>query len=170
MPITRSRLLLTLGLGAAFIAWYLYWSSPGVQIPKTFARIREGVNESRANLIIDQLHPEYSIKRCWPNLLAEYGDLAAPGQLLLLARQGLQIVLRSHADDPLVMTYDIHRITDRGDGTYEVDVSMQLSTRSGHAVSIVDPPIVHKRFILARASSIFPALYIKSHEPLSANP
>ena len=67
MPITRSRLLLTLGLGAAFIAWYFYWSSPGVQIPKTFARIREGVNESRANLIIDQLHPEYSIKRCWPN-------------------------------------------------------------------------------------------------------
>jgi hypothetical protein len=164
------KILLLTGAAAAFIAWYLYWGSPGVQAPRTFARIRAGIEEGSAGLVFDQLHPDYSIRASWPNQLAEYGDLVSPGALRPLAQQGLQMVLRSHADDPLVMGYDLHRIEVLGDGTVRVEVSIQFSTRSGRAISIVDPPLVHKHFILSRASSIFPALYIKSHEALTANP
>jgi hypothetical protein len=164
------RIVLALAAAVAFIAWYLYWCSPGVQAPRTFARIRAGIEEGRAGMVIDQLHPDYSIKASWPNQIAEYGDLVSPGALRPLAQQGLQMVLSAHADDPLVMSCDLHRIAVLADGTVQVEVSIQFSTRSGRAVSIVDPPLVHKRFILSRASSIFPALYIKSHEALTANP
>lgn len=166
----RRKILLAAIAAAAFIAWYLYWGSPGVQAPRTFARIREGIEEGRAGLVFDQLHPDYSIKASWPNQVAEYGDLVSPGALRPLAQQGLHMVLRSHAEDPLVMGYEIHRIEPLPDGTVRVDVSIRFSTRSGRTVDLVDPPLVHKHFILSRASAIFPALYIKSHEALTANP
>jgi hypothetical protein len=166
----RRTILLVLVAAAAFIVWYLYWCSPGVQAPRTFARIRAGIEEGRAGLVIDQLHPDYSVAACWPNQFAEYGDLVNLGALRTLAQQGLQMVLRTHADDPLLMSYDLHRIEVLADGTVQVEVSIQFATRSGHTVAIVEPPLVHKRFILSRASSIFPALYIKSHEALAAVP
>jgi hypothetical protein len=164
------KILLGAVAAVAFIAWYLYWCSPSVQAPRTFARIRTGIEEGRAGLVFDQLHPDYSIKASWPNQLAEYGDLVSPGALRPLAQQGLQMVLRAHGEDPLVMGYELHRIEALADGTVQVDVSIHFSTRSGRAVDIVDPPLVHKHFILSRASAIFPALYIKSHEALTANP
>jgi hypothetical protein len=164
------RILLATVAAVAFIAWYLYWGSAGVQAPRTFARIRAGIEEGRAGLVFDQLHPDYSIKDSWPNQIAEYADLVSPGALRPLAQQGLQSVLSMHADDPLVMGYDIHRIETLADGSVQVEVSIHFSTRSGHAVPIVDPPLVHKRFILSRASRIFPALYIRSHEALTATP
>lgn len=170
MPITRQRLIIALGAMLVFMGWYWYWSSPSVQVPRTFTRIREGVNESRAGLILDQLHPDYSVKDCWPNLFNDYGGLATPGGFRLLAQQGVQLLLRSHADDPVVMSFDLHKITAQPDGSVQVDVSIQFSTRSGNSLRLIDPPLVHKHFVLARASSIFPALYIASHEPLTANP
>ncbi len=164
------RILIALVAAVAFIAWYLYWGSPSVQAPRTFARIRAGIEEGSAGQVFDQLHPDYSIKACWPNQVADYGDLVSPGALRPLAQQGLNMVLRSHGDDPLVMAYDIHRIEALADGTVLVDVSIQFSTRSGRTAPIIDPPLVHKHFILSRSSRIFPALSIKSHEALTANP
>jgi hypothetical protein len=169
MPITRQRLIIASCATLAFICWYWYWSSASIQVPRTFTRIREGVNESRSGLIMDQLHPDYSIKECWPTVFAEYGGLASPGGFRLLAQQGVQLLLRSHADDPVVMSYDLHKIAVQPDGTVLVDVSIQFSTRSGQVLGLVDPPLTHKHFTLARSSAIFPALSIVSHEPFTAN-
>jgi hypothetical protein len=164
------RYLPALVAAVAFVAWYLYWCSPRVQAPRTFARIRAGIEEGSAGAVIDQLHPGYSIKDSWPNQLADYGDLVSPGALRAFAQQGLNMMLRAHADDPLLMSYDLHRIEALADGTVQVDASIQFSTRSGRALSLIDPPLVHKRFILSRASSIFLALSIKSHEAFTVCP
>ncbi len=161
-------IILAAGAAVVFIAWYLYWGTAAVQVPRTFARIRAGVEAQSAGEVFDQLHPDYSIPANWPAQVAEHGDLVSTTQLRALAQLGLQSVLRSHNDDPLVMSYDIHRFEVLGDGTVRVDVSIQFGTRSGHEATLIEPPLVHKHFILARASSIFPALSIKSHEPLSA--
>jgi hypothetical protein len=166
----RLRQALIAGLAAAILlGWWLYLRSPSVQVPRTFARIKQAVDGARAGMLVDQLHPDYSVKACWPGLGGDLGIEPSNEQLLMFARQGIQVVLQSHADDPLVLSYEIHRITAQDDGSVVAEVTIQISTRSGQRTLDIEPPLVHQRFVLERASAIFPALYIKSHKPFSVN-
>jgi hypothetical protein len=166
----RLRQLLVLAVAAAVLCgWWLYLRSPDVQVPRTFARIKQAVDGARGGMLVDQLHPSYSIKACWPGLVGDLGIEPSEDQLRAFAQTGIQMTLRGHADDPLVLTYEIHRIEPQDDGTVAAEVTIQIGTRSGQHAPEFEPHLVHQRFVLERSSFPFPALYIKSHKPFTVN-
>ncbi len=149
--------------------WWLYLRSPNVQVPRTFARIKQAVDGAHAGMLLDQLHPDYSIKKCWPGLTGDLGIEPSEEQLRAFAQAGIQATLQGHNDDPLVLTYEIHRIEPQDDGSVAAEVTVQISTRSGQHAPEFEPHLVHQRFVLERSGFLFPALYIKSHKPFTVN-
>ena len=48
MPLRTRQILIASGLLVVICAWYWWWSRPEVQVPRTFARIQQGLQDSSA--------------------------------------------------------------------------------------------------------------------------
>ncbi len=167
MSLRTRQILVASGLLVLICAWYWWWSRPEVQVPRTFARIQQGIQETSAGLVIDQLHPDYNVAGNWSGQLAQVGE-EVPGKpdARALARQGLGALLLMHRDDPFTFSYHIDSLTRGDDGEVTAEVSIQIGTRSGSGAPLLDPPLLRHRFVLARSGWLSAAYLIRSHEPI----
>src|SRR5258708_38381063 len=123
----RLRQMLVAGLVAIILSgWWLYLRSPSVQVPRTFARIKQAIDEARSGLLLDQLHPDYSIKVCWPGLGGDLGLTPSDDQLRLFARQGIPMALHGHTNAPLALSSESHHIEAHDDRSIHPPATLRI--------------------------------------------
>lgn len=168
---TPARLRLAIISGAVLLAlcWFLWWSSAGVQADRTFARLQAAIEGGSANGVLDNLHPEYDIKRSWPNQAGGDGaDMINNGTMRLLVLRGLTALFQLQSADPFIFRYTIANVEAQEDGTVAVTVTISLTTTSGNRPLTFTPSLTNQRFILAK-EGWWPSLSVRSHPPFTVN-
>lgn len=169
-PDRRSRLIAIAIAGIALLAWFLHWCTLGPQTERLFSHLKSAIENGRAGAVLDLLHADYSVRTCWPAQFAGEGadtDGFNDAGLRLLALRGLTVMFQMQSSDPLILAYHVDRVESLTDGSVAADVSLDLSTRSGHHPLRFQPTLVHQRFIL-RNSGWWPSLMIAGHAPFTA--
>lgn len=148
LPSPRVRLIVILTLALALVGWFLWWRTPAVQAPRTFARLQEAIASGSANGVLGQIHPDYDIPAHWPN--APWAELGS-GTPRLLAQRALSALFLAHRDQPLSLAVDLFSVTPDADGRVTVVATLQLSSPPGTTRFNLGP--IHRhRFVLARSS------------------
>lgn len=168
---TPPRLRLAIIVAAPLLAllWFLWWSRPTVQAERTFAHLKNAIEQGRAGGVLDALHRDYDLKAAWPNQIGdEAGGLVNNAALRLLVLRGLTGLFQLQSADPFVFRYTIAQVEPLADGTVAVTVTIALSTTSGNRPLTFSPSLTNQRFILA-TDGWWPALYVMGHPPFSVS-
>ncbi len=146
------------------LGWWLWWRSPSVQAPRTFAALARAMAEGDAGGVVGRVHGEYDYRAQWPDLFTsdEIGRLE-PRQLAFL---GLRQLFEHHRDDPIRCAYEVHEVTPQDDGSVAVVATLRLSTASGAMMIGPTGPLERHRFILAR-DGWSAALFFRGHDPIA---
>lgn len=167
MSQARFRLILLIAAPLIALAWFLWWSSAGVQAERTFARLKVAIEGGRAGGVLDNLHRDYDIKTSWPNQIGdEAGGLVNNSTLRLLVMRGLTALFQLQSADPFVFRYTVTSVESQEDGTVVALVTIDLSTTSGNRPLTFTPALTNQRFVLA-SEGWWPALYVKQHPAFS---
>lgn len=169
MTPARVRLVLIIAAPLLAICWFLWWGRASVQAERTFAGLKSAIENGRAGGVLDQLHPAYDIKAAWPTQLGGDGaEMVNNGTMRLLVQRGLTALFQLQSADPFVFRYTITNVETQGDGTVAVNVTITLSTTSGHQPLTFTPSLTNQQFILAQ-DGWWPALYVRGHAPFNVS-
>ena len=147
LPSPRVRLIIVIVLALTLVGWFLWWRTPAIQAPRTFALIQEAIASGSANGVLGQIHPDYDIPAHWPN--APWAELGS-GAPRLLAHRALSGLFLIHRDNPLSLAVDLVSVTPDDDGRVTVVATLQLSSQQG-TVPFSLGPIHRHRFVMARS-------------------
>lgn len=165
MTPTKLRLALAALAAVLVIAWACWWTSTGHQVERTFARLAAAVNGGSAGGVLDLVHPDYPIRRCWPQIgeAVDGDDRAGDRRMALRALTALFLLQR---DNPLRMSCSVDSWTTRDDGQVEVVATIDLGAKLGPAPVTIDPVLHRRSFILAPIG--WWSLGFREHQPFTA--
>jgi hypothetical protein len=161
----RLRLAAAAVAALASIVWFCWWTSTGHQVERTFARLSSAVTAGSAGGVLDLLHPDYPLRRCWPQISDEAGDDATKDDRRLLLR-ALTALFLLQRDNPLNMTCRVDSWTARDDGQVEVIATIDLGAKLGPPPVTIDPLLHRRSFILAPIG--WWSLGFREHAPFHA--
>jgi hypothetical protein len=156
----RARLAIAAGALVALLGWFLWWRTPAVQAPRTFALLQRAFADGRAGDVLAQVHRDYGLRAHWP---------AAPWEAIggdderASAGRALTMLFLMHRDDRLHLEVEVHQVTTGADGHTAVTASLRLaSERGAQPIS----PVSRHRFVLA-PDSWTGHLAIIDHDPIA---
>ncbi len=149
---------------AIVLGWWLWWRSPSVQAPRTFAALARAMADGDAGGVVGRVHGEYDNRAQWPDLFGndDFGRVE-PRKLAFL---GLRQLFEHHRDDPIRCEWQVHEIASQDDGAFAVIASLRFATASGAMMTGPAGPLERHRFILAR-DGWSAALFFRGHDPIA---
>lgn len=138
----RTRIVAAIAV-ALLIGWFLWWRSPGVQVPRAFAKLKAEIQGGDAAGTLAVLHPDYDLRAQFPNLAGESDDPRRAVLGLLFA------VYQMQREDPFIFDYTLGATEPQPDGSMVVRATIHLSCRSGQLPFVIDPTL-RRRFVLRR--------------------
>jgi hypothetical protein len=164
---TRIRFAIIIAAPLLIIMWFLWWSRTSVQANRTFTLLKSAIENGRAGSVMDCIHPDYDIRKEWPNQLGEdAADLVNNNTMRMLVSRALTGLFQIQNADPFTFNYTIAAIEPQDDDTVAVTVTIALSTKSGQQPLTFTPALINQRFILAK-DGWWPTLYVRSHPAFS---
>lgn len=140
----RRKLLIAIAALVVVLGWFLWWRSPGVQVPRAFAALESAIEGGDAAGTLAVLHPDYHLSAQFPNLVGESPDPRRAVLGLLFA------VYQMQRDDPFNFDCTLGPVESLADGAAVVHATIHLSCRSGQLPFAIDPTI-RRRFVLRRS-------------------
>ena len=140
----RRKLIISIGALVVALGGFLWWRSPGVQVPRAFAALEAAIEGGDAGGTLAALHPDYALGAQFPNLVGESADPRRAVLGLLFA------VYQMQRDDPFIFDCTLGPVETRADGAAVVHATMHLSCRSGQLPFAIDPTL-RRRFVLQRS-------------------
>jgi hypothetical protein len=162
----RLRLTAAACAALAIIAWSCWWASTGHQVARTFARLTAAVDAGSAGGVLDLLHPDYPLRRCWPQLGEEVDGDGRPGDDRRLVLRALTALFLLQRDNPLRLACTVESWSAREDGLVEVIATIDLGARLGPPPVTIDPLLHRRRFVLAPLG--WWSLGFREHQPFRA--
>ena len=139
----RPRLILTAVAVVVLTGWFVWWRSPGVQVPRAFAALEAAIESGNAAGTLAVLHADYDLRAQFPNLVGETDD---PRRAVLGLLFGVYQIQRG---DPFIFDSTLGPVETGKDGSAEVHATIHLSCRSGQLPFTIDPTL-RRRFVLRR--------------------
>lgn len=158
----RFRLAAIVAVAVLLLGWFLWWRSPEVQAPRTFAQLQAAFASGHTGRVLDQVHPDYDFAARWPTV--PWGELGA-GEARLLAQRGLTGLFFMHRDNPLSLAVDVQSVAPGADGRTVVVATLQLTSQQGNLPFQIGP-IRRHRFVLA-STGWTGHLAIIDHDPIA---
>ena len=166
MTPTKLRLALAVLATALFIAWLCWWSSTAHQVERTFANLESAVSAGSAGGVLDLIHPDYPIRRCWPQIGEVVDGDDKTGDDRRMALRALTALFLLQRDNPLKMTCTVESWTARDDGRVEVIATIDLGAKLGPPPVTIDPLLHRRSFVLAPIG--WWSLGFREHQPFTA--
>ena len=138
------------------------------QVEELFAGLKHGMETATVGDVLACVDEGYPYFEIWPELEAladappKPADRAAAGREA--ARRALQQTFMTqmlNREVTRTMTYEVHGVTPRKDGTFAADVTIEVEV-TGSRIGRV--PSVRTTFILRRTGWLFPAMRILKHD------
>lgn len=159
---SRFRIVVGALTTAVVVIWFLWWRSPDIQAPRTFAQIQAAIAAGNGGNLLAEVHPDYNFSTLWPTV--PWNELGA-GEARLLAQRSLTALFFMHRDNPLSLAVDVQSVTVGSDGRVIAVVTMQLTSQQG-TLPFKLGAIRKHRFVLA-STSWTGHLAIIDHDPIA---
>lgn len=150
-----------------FLAWFCWWASTGHQVERTFTRLSSAVTSGSAGGVLDLIHPDYPIRRCWPQIGEVVDGDDKPGDDRRMVLRALTALFLLQRDNPLSITCRVESWTARDDGWIEAVATIDLGAKLGPPPVTIDPLLHRRSFILAPIG--WWSLGFREHQPFQAS-